>query len=111
MKAYILYTANGPLVMLTSFDSIQDPEFLRKLDSKGISKFVAHEVSVEAVRAKYGMHFDVVMQDLHQTDDMRIMDYSGDRVFRTFSFKEIGPAFYFESGEREFVSGFVPTTN
>jgi hypothetical protein len=96
MKAYFLFTANGPLVILTSYNSIENPAFLEKLDSKGISKFIAHEVSVDSAKVKYGMHFDMVMQDLHQSDDIRILDYSGERAFRLFNFKELGPAIYHE---------------
>jgi hypothetical protein len=99
MKAYFMITANGPLVILTSYNSIDNPDFLHKLDSKGISKFIAHEVSVEVAKSKYGMHFDIVLQDLHESDDMRILDYSGERAFRNFSFKDLGPATYFESGQ------------
>ncbi len=98
MKAYFMFTANGPLIILTSYDSIENPAFLKKLDSKGISKFVAHEVSVDYCRAKYGMHFDIVLQDLHETDDMRILDYSGERAFSLFSFRELGLPLYYESG-------------
>ena len=96
MKAYFLITSGGPLVMLTSYDSIANPVLLNKLDSKGISKFIAYEVSVESAKSKYGMHFDIVLQDLHQSDDIRILDYSGERAFKNFSFKELGPAFYHE---------------
>jgi len=96
MKAYFLITSGGPLVMLTSYDSIENPVLLNKLDSKGISKFIAYEVPVESAKSKYGMHFDIVLQDLHQSDDIRILDYSGERAFKNFSFKELGPAFYHE---------------
>jgi len=96
MKAYFLFTAGGPLVMITSYDSILNPILLKKLDSKGISKFIAHEVPVDTAKTKYGMHFDIVLQDLHQNDDIRILDYSGDRAFKNFSFKELGPPFYVE---------------
>jgi hypothetical protein len=96
MKAYFLFTSGGPLVMLTSFDSILNPVLLKKLDSKGISKFIAHEIPVDLAKTRYGMHFDVVLQDLHQSDDIRILDYSGERAFNNFSFKELGPPFYVE---------------
>jgi hypothetical protein len=99
MKAYLMFTANGPLVMLTSHDSINDPALLTKLNSKGISKFIAHEVPVETAKRRYGMHFDIVMQDLRETDDMRILDYSGERVFRNFTFNELGPPYYQETVE------------
>lgn len=97
MKAYFLFTASGPLVILTSYDSIENPELLERLKSKGITKFIAHEVSVESSRAKYGMHFDVVCRDLHESDDLRVLDYSGQRAFKNFSFDELGTPIYYES--------------
>lgn len=97
MKAYFLFTAGGPLLILTSYDSIQTPELLSKLRSKGLSKFIAHEVSVDSAKAKYGRHFDVVCEDLYESDDLRVLDYSGERAFKNFSFKELGPPFYHES--------------
>jgi len=97
MKGYFLFTASGPLVILTSFDSVQNPELLKRLAAKGIAKFIAHEVSIKAARAKYGKHFDVVCQDLHETDDLRVLDYSGERAFKNFSFKELGAPIYYES--------------
>jgi hypothetical protein len=96
MKAYFMFTAGGPLVVLTSFDSIVNPDLLKKLTSKGIGKFIAHEVPVESAKAKYGMHFDIVLQDLHESDDFRILDYSGERAFKNFQLKELGPPIYFE---------------
>jgi hypothetical protein len=96
MKAYFMFTAGGPLVVLTSYDSIVSPDLVGKLNSKGISKFIAHEIPVESAREKYGMHFDIVLQDLHESDDFRILDYSGERAFANFQLKELGPPIYFE---------------
>jgi len=97
MKAYFLFTASGPLVILTSYDSIENPELLHRLHAKGIDKFIAHEVSVESAREKYGMHFDVVRQNIHETDDLRVLDYSGERAFKNFSFNELGSPIYHEA--------------
>ena len=96
MKAYFLFTISGPMVILTSYDSILNPGLLKKLNSKGFSKFIAHEVSVEAAREKYGGHFDIVLQDLHEDDDLRMLDFSGERAFKKFSFKELGAPIYYE---------------
>lgn len=97
MRCYFLFTAGGPLVILTSYDSIESPELLKRLRSKGISKFISHEVSVASAQSKYGTHFDVVLEDLHETDDLRVLDYSGERAFGNFSFKELGTPIYHES--------------
>jgi len=96
VKAYFLFTASGPLVILTSYDSVENPELLKRLSAKGITKFIAHEVSVESAKAKYGMHFDIVCQDLQESDDLRILDYNGERAYRNFSFKELGSPIYHE---------------
>ena len=34
MRGYFLFTAGGPLVILTSYDSIENPELLRRLRPK-----------------------------------------------------------------------------
>lgn len=97
MKGYFLFTASGPLVILTSYESITDPGLLRKLGSKGITKFIAHEISVEEARAKYGKHFDVVCEDLSESDDLRMLDFSGERAFRRYRFTELGPPIHYEA--------------
>ena len=96
MKAYFLFTASGPLVILTSYDAIDSPELLKRLASKGITKFIAHKIPVQLARARYAAHFDVVCQDLRQSDDLRVLDYSGERAFSNFSFEELGPPNYYE---------------
>jgi hypothetical protein len=99
MKGYFLFTASGPIVILTSYESIDDPELKKRFRSKGFSKFIAHEVPIEAAKQKYGKHFDVVCQDLHASDDLRILDYSGERAYKNFTFNELGPPIYCELEE------------
>ena len=41
MKAYMLITGSGPIVILTSHDSVLDVALVRKLAGKGIEKFIA----------------------------------------------------------------------
>jgi len=82
MKAYFLFTIAGPLVVLTSYDSINDPELLERWKAKRLTKFIAHEVSLESAKVKYGKHFDIVCRDLRESDDLRVLDYSGERAFR-----------------------------
>ena len=96
MKAYVLFTSIGPLVVLTSYESIDDPELIDKWVSKGLTKFIAHEVPIKSIKEKYGKRFDNVIQDLRETDDLRILDYSGERVFKNWSFKELGTPIYYE---------------
>lgn len=99
MKAYMLMTGSGPLVILSSHTSIEDPVLLEKLASKGIDKFLSYDVPIELAKERYGGHFSVVAHDLYETDDLRVLDYNGERAFRLFSFAELGqPASHDPSG-------------
>lgn len=100
MKAGIYYTASGPMAILTSHPSLTHPELLEKLRAKGVDKFLAYEVPVELAHARYGSHFGVVMGDLHESDDLRVLDDDGQRVFRRFRFAELGPPILHEGPER-----------
>jgi len=90
MKAGIYFTGSGPILLLTSYESLTDPRLIEKLAAKGIKKFLAFEVPVETARERYGHHFSVVMGDLHQQDDLRVLDYDGHHVMGNFRLKEIG---------------------
>lgn len=92
MKTFLLMTGSGPLMILTSHESIENSILLDKLLAKGIDKFIAYEVPFDLAKERYGWHFNVVANDLHETDDLRVLDYNGDRAFRLFSFSEIGDA-------------------
>lgn len=96
MKAGVFFTGSGPILILTSYDSLTSPNLVRKLSAKGIRKFIAFEVPVETVRAKYGTHFDVVMSDIKQEDDLRVLDYDGHHVYSEFSLRELGPEVTYE---------------
>ncbi len=98
MNAIMLLTGEGTMVILTSHASPTDPALIRKLAGKGIEKFIAQEVPVELARARYGDHFDTVAADLREADDLRVLDYSGNRAFRLFSFGELGPVVECEGG-------------
>ena len=92
MKVFMLMAGSGPLVILTSHESIQDPVVLEKLAAKGLDKFLSYEVPMELAKERYGGHFTVVANDLHDSDDLRVLDYNGERAFRLFSFEELGAA-------------------
>jgi hypothetical protein len=77
------------MVILTSYDSIMAPKLLEKLEAKGIDKFIAYEIPVDLARQRYGEHFNVVIRDLHETDDLRVLDYNGRRAFDLFELSEL----------------------
>ena len=97
MKAGIYFSGTGPILILTTYDSLADPKLVEKLSTKGIKKFIAYEVSDEKVKERYGMQYNVIMGDLHQTDDLRVLDYDGHHIFNNFSIKELGDPIFYES--------------
>ena len=90
MKAYLMFGTSGPIVILTSHAFVEQRDLLAKLTAKGLGKFIAFEIPVDAARRHYGSHFDIVMRDLHETDDLRVLDYDGGHIFRLFTFDELG---------------------
>ena len=96
MKAGIIFSGTGPILILTSYDSLTDPKLVEKLSAKGIKKFIAYEVPEDLVKERYGQHFNVIMGDLHQADDLRVLDYDGHHVFNNFSLKELGEIICYE---------------
>ncbi|MEN6439153.1 MAG: hypothetical protein ABFD97_11285 [Syntrophobacter sp.] len=94
MKAAMVFTGSGPILVLTTFESLETPEFIQRLAVRGISKFIAYEVALETVQARYGSRFSAIRRDLSQTDDLRVLDIDGHHVFNHFSFEELGPPKY-----------------
>jgi len=96
MKAFLLFTATGAIVILTNCNSIKDPRLIKRLESKSINKFVAHKLPLADVKQLYESHYDTVINNPSETDELRILEYDGERVFNMFSFKILGPATYYE---------------
>lgn len=97
MKAAIIFSGSGPILLLTSYDSLTNPNFVEKLTTKGIEKFVAFEIPEDEIREKYGTHYTTIMGDLQQTDDLRVLDYDGHRILSKFSVKKLTKPIYYEA--------------
>jgi len=89
MKAILLVTGSGPLLIVTSYASATDPKLVEGLRQKGIEKFIAFELSLDMVRKRYGGHFSVVDQAISKK--ISILDLDGRRAFHLFRFEEFGP--------------------
>lgn len=90
MKAGVIYTASGPIAILTSHASLDHPGVIEKLRAKGIDTFLAWEVPLELAQERYGGHFGIVVGDQHEGDDLRVLDEDGRRVFQRFRLSELG---------------------
>jgi hypothetical protein len=42
------------------------------------------------------MQYNIILGDLHQTDDLRILDYDGHHVFYKFSLHELGECLIYD---------------
>ncbi len=96
MKAYVVFSSREPLLVVTR-QAIYCSEVLSRLRRVGYSKFIAREVPIEHVHQQYGRRFEIVESALHEGDDLRVLDYSGERVFRSLPFSDYGPPFRHES--------------
>ncbi len=99
MKAYVIFTGTGPILVLTTFESVTSEGLVKRLRHKGIVKFIAYEVPIEHVREIYGVPFEVIASDLRADQDMRVLDFNGHHIFRNFALKELKePILYSENG-------------
>ena len=97
MKAGVIFTGTGPILVLTTYESFSNPQFVEKLSQKGIKKFIAQEVSIDLCKEKYGTHFEAVKNDVKETDDLRVLDYNGHHIFLIIPFSEMGEPYKHES--------------
>jgi len=97
MKAGIFFTGTGPILILTSYKSLDDPKLTEKLSLKGIKKYIAYEVPDDLVKHRYGQQFNVILGDLKQTDDLRVLDYDGHHVFYNFPLNKMGEPIYHDA--------------
>jgi hypothetical protein len=90
VRAYLVFTGSGPILVLTTFLGVTDERLVDKLRNKGIPKFIAYEVPVERTRALYGEPFKVVAADLEGVEDVRVLDFNGHHIFSNFRLNELG---------------------
>ena len=96
MNAALVCSGGGPLLILTSHEGLEDPGLLDRLERKGIRKFIGFAVPIELAREKYGAHFEIVCRDLHETDDLRVLDFDGRRALELLPFDALGQPVYHE---------------
>jgi len=88
--AYLIFTGTGPILALSTYAELTDSRLLDKLRYKGIDKFIAYEVELDAVKSRYSHSFDSIIQDLADTEDMRVLDFNGHQIMANFSLDELG---------------------
>ncbi len=94
-RAYIIFTGGGPILVVSTFESILNPEVTKRFKSKGIEKFIAYEVEKEAVRDIYGDRFEKVVAEL-EGEDITVLDFNGHYILSRFSVSKLGEPIKFE---------------
>jgi hypothetical protein len=90
MRAYLIFTGSGPILVLSTYPKLTDERLISKLRYKGIDKFIAYEVDLEAVKARYEHSFANIVKDLEKEQDLRVLDFNGHQIMTNFSLDELG---------------------
>jgi len=90
IRSFLIFTGTGPILVLSTYPSLDDQRLIEKLRYKGISKFIAYEIALDAVRARYGQAFDSIAPDLDSEVDIRVLDFNGHQIMANFSLAELG---------------------
>jgi len=90
MRAYLIFTGSGPILILTTYPELSDERLVSKLRYKGIDKFIAYEVHLDAVKERYAASFANVAKDLESEEDLRVLDFNGHQIMANFSLDALG---------------------
>ena len=96
IRAYIVFAGSGPLLLLSTYPKLTDERLVSKLRYKGIDKFIAYEVDLDAVRSRYEHSFVSVAKDLEEEEDIRVLDFNGHQIMANFSLGSLGEPIKFE---------------
>jgi len=99
MKGILVFGASGPLLLLSSYEEVDNPALIAKLHSKGLDKFLAYEIPIKRCQDLYGYTYRDIVADLQDADDIRVLDFDGHRIFLNFSLMELGDLFVYEADQ------------
>ena len=95
-RSYLIFTGTGPILVLSTYPTLTDERLIGKLRYKGITKFIAYEVALDAVRERYAHSYANVVSDLGAMPDLRVLDFNGHQIMTNFSLAELGDPIRFE---------------
>ncbi len=90
IRAFLFFTGTGPILVLTTYEELNDERLIAKLRYKGIDRFIAYEVAREAVEQRYPQAYPSVAADLAEREDLRVLDFNGHQIMANFSLHELG---------------------
>lgn len=89
-RAFLIFTGSGPILVLSTYPSVTDAGLVDKLRYKGIDKFLAYEVDLQAAAERYPNTYASVVEDLEDEQDLRVLDFNGHQIMANFSLEELG---------------------
>lgn len=89
-RAYLIFTGTGPILVLSTYPKLTDERLVSKLRYKGIDKFMAYEVDLDAVEKRYPDSYGQVIDDLEGAEDIRVLDFNGHQIMANFSLDALG---------------------
>lgn len=89
-RAYLIFTGTGPILTLSTYPKLTDERLVAKLRYKGIDKFIAYQVDLDAVEDRYPSSYENIVEDLRGTEDIRVLDFNGHQIMANFSLDELG---------------------
>jgi hypothetical protein len=99
-RAYLLLTANGAQLTVTSHDLMSESAALDMLAAGGPDKFIAFEIPIEEVRKNYSAHLEHAFKDPKLTNSFIPLDVDGAQVFKNIEFSGLGPPIFYEEAAR-----------
>jgi hypothetical protein len=98
MKAVLVFGASGPLLILSSYPTLDHPEMIMKLQAKGIDKFMAWEVPLDHCGDLYGYTCRDAVEELGLREDIYVLDSDGHHIFLNFSLSDRGEGIVYDGG-------------
>ncbi len=89
-RAHLIFTGSGPILVLSTYPKLTDKRLVDKLRYKGIDKFIAYQVDLDAAEERSPQSFDSVMDNLQGVEDIRVLDFNGHHIMANFSLDELG---------------------
>ncbi|MEM9290337.1 MAG: hypothetical protein AAGD01_01500 [Acidobacteriota bacterium] len=90
MRAYLIFTGTGPILVLSTYPKLTDQRLIEKMRYKGIDKFIAYSVDLDAVTSRYSESYENISADLAGKEDLRVLDFNGHQIMANFSLDALG---------------------
>jgi hypothetical protein len=90
LRAYLMFTGSGPILVLSSYPKLTDERLIQKMRYKGIDKFMAYQVDLEAVEERYPQPYSSAVEELEGVEDSQVLDFNGHQIMANFSLEALG---------------------